>query len=118
MKIIQLIILLAIVLVSNQSLQAQSAQEVDSLVFKVNGVCEMCKERIENAALIKGVKYTEWNKDTKDLLVIYKTEKVTNEELHKAVAEFGHDTEKVKATEENYQKLPFCCEYRDGQKTH
>ncbi|MEQ9220720.1 MAG: cation transporter [Cyclobacteriaceae bacterium] len=118
MKILNNLIIVAIVLLSIQSLQAQRTQEIDTATFKVAGVCEMCKDRIENAALIKGVKFAEWNKDSKDLVVIYKTDKTTEEELHKAVAEYGHDTEKVVAKEENYDKLPFCCEYRDGVETH
>tara|TARA_Y100001949_G_C15862318_1_gene275616 strand:+ start:24 stop:380 length:357 start_codon:yes stop_codon:yes gene_type:complete len=118
MKILNKILFVAILLLSIQSLQAQKIQEIDTATFKVAGVCEMCKDRIENAALIKGVKFAEWNKDSKDLVVIYKTDKTTEEDLHKAVAEYGHDTEKEKAKKENYDKLPFCCAYRDGVETH
>ncbi|XOV95232.1 MAG: heavy-metal-associated domain-containing protein [Bacteroidota bacterium] len=118
MKSLKLISILVLGLLSYHYSNAQETQSVDTLSFKVNGVCEMCKERIENAALIKGVKFTEWNKVTKDLMVIYKPEKVNELELHNAVAEFGHDTEKVKAKDENYAKLPFCCEYREGQESH
>ncbi len=117
MKTIQNFIVVAITLLSIQS-HAQEIQEIDTATFKVAGVCEMCKDRIENAALIKGVKFAEWNKDSKDLVVIYKTDKTTEEDLHKAVAEYGHDTEKEKAKKENYDKLPFCCAYRDGVETH
>ncbi len=117
MKTIKNFIVVAITLLSIQS-YAQEIQEIDTATFKVAGVCEMCKDRIENAALIKGVKFAEWNKDSKDLVVIYKTDKTTEEDLHKAVAEYGHDTEKEKAKKENYDKLPFCCEYRDGVETH
>lgn len=117
MKTIKNFIVVAITLLSIQS-YAQEIQEIDTATFKVAGVCEMCKDRIENAALIKGVKFAEWNKDSKDLVVVYKTDKTTEEDLHKAVAEYGHDTEKEKAKKENYDKLPFCCAYRDGVETH
>ena len=48
--------------------------------FLVDGVCKMCKARIENAAYIKGVKYCEWNKETQTIKVVFNGEK-TNLEL-------------------------------------
>ncbi len=118
MRILNLFFITAIALLSIQQSQAQEKQEIDTVSFKVAGVCEMCKDRIENAALVKGVKFAEWNKDSKDLVVIYKTDKTTEEDLHKAVTEYGHDTEKLKSKKEAYDKLPFCCAYRDGVETH
>ena len=52
------------------------------------------------------------------LKVIFVPEKVTLDDIHKAVAEAGHDTEKVKAADEVYNKLPKCCLYRDGVESH
>ena len=101
------------------SLSAQEKSEkVKTSKFVVKGNCGMCKDRIENAALVKGVKFVEWDKVTDTLTVIYRTDKVTVEDLHKAVAEVGHDTEKVKAKDEVYKKLPACCLYRDGSGKH
>jgi periplasmic mercuric ion binding protein len=99
--------------------QAQEkSKKIETTEFKVWGVCGQCKDRIENAALIKGVKFAEWNKQTQMLKVIYVPEKVSLEKIHKAVAEAGHDTELVKADDEVYKKLPKCCLYRDGIKAH
>ena len=78
----------------------------------------MCEQRIENAALIKGVKFVDWNKEKQVLKVIFKKKHTNERAIHKAVAEAGHDTEKVKATKESYKKLPDCCAYRDGVKVH
>ena len=101
------------------SVPAQSNNKnVDTTDFKVEGVCNMCKARIENASLIKGVKFSEWNKDSKLLTVIYRVDKVSQDEIEKAVAEAGHDTEKVKADKKTYDKLPNCCAYRDGIESH
>jgi len=97
---------------------AAHAQKDVRLEFEVDGVCGMCKERIENAALIKGVKFAEWDKETQILQVVYRPKKVTELDIHRAVAEMGHDTPKVKATKEAYQKLPACCAYRDGVDPH
>ncbi|MCB0497672.1 MAG: cation-transporting ATPase [Cyclobacteriaceae bacterium] len=107
---------IALMLVFSTISIVSNAQDVsDNTItteFKVSGLCNMCKERIENAALIKGVKFAEWNKETKMLMVVYKPGKTNELAIQKAIAEHGHDTEKVKATKEAYDKLPMCCEYR------
>jgi hypothetical protein len=38
--------------------------------------------------------------------------------LHELIANVGHDTEKVKAPDQVYLKLPDCCMYRDNDNTH
>jgi copper chaperone CopZ len=92
-------------------------KKVTSAEFKVSGICEMCEKRIENAALIKGVRMAEWDKDTQKIKVIYSPEKTDEKAIHQAIAKVGHDTEKVKATDEAYTNLHECCKYRD-QKVH
>lgn len=81
----------------------------------VNGVCDMCKNRIEKAAIIKGVKMAEWDKYAQKLTVIYKSKKTDIQTICSAVAEAGHDTKKVKAKEEAYASLPDCCAYRNSE---
>ena len=93
-------------------------KETRTIEFQVSGVCKMCKTRIENGALIKGVKKAEYDGEKSLLTVIYRTDKVTEDEIHQAVANIGHDTDKIKATEEAYKKLPDCCAYRDGVEKH
>ena len=92
--------------------------DVKTEEFKVEGVCSMCKERIENGALIKGVKKAEWDKETGMITVTYNPEKVELIDIHKAIAELGHSTDKVKAKESTYKKLPLCCQYDDGAHKH
>ena len=90
---------------------------VKEITFKVEGVCDMCKKRIEAAALrTKGVKLAEWNKKTKDLKVIYNSKKIDLESIQASVSDIGHDTPTAKADSSNYAKLPNCCRYRDGAK--
>lgn len=86
--------------------------------LQVKGVCSMCKDRIENAALIKGVKLAEWNKETKVLKLVYRSDKTNKKAITKAILETGYDVGKQKADSEAYAKLPDCCKYRDGIKTH
>lgn len=94
-------------------------KKVEEKSFKVEGVCKMCKARIEEAAIYtKGVKFAEWNKETQILKVAYKTAKVDEKTIHKNIADAGHDTSEQKAPEEAYNKLPGCCKYRDGVQVH
>jgi hypothetical protein len=95
-----------------------TGKKVETVHFKVSGVCNECKVRIENAALMGGVKFAEWDKHSNELTVIYKNWKVAEREIHNAIAESGHDTEQVRATDEAYNNLPDCCAYRDGVETH
>lgn len=80
----------------------------------VSGVCGECKERIEKAAYIPGVKRAEWDKSTKQLTVSYKTSKTTLEEIEKSIATSGHDAGDIKASDSAYHQLPSCCAYKDG----
>lgn len=86
--------------------------KLDTAEFKVAGACNMCKERIEDAALSKGVKNVEWNKESRILTVIYRSDKTAPEKVGKRLAGFGHDNEYFAATEASYKKLPKCCRYR------
>jgi Cu(I)/Ag(I) efflux system membrane fusion protein len=96
----------------------QEKQLIDTVKFRVSGVCDECKMRIENAALIKGVKWVQWDKETHILTAVYRTDKTNPDALQHAVAQAGHDTEKEKAPDRVYQNLPRCCAYRDGVEKH
>jgi hypothetical protein len=79
--------------------------------FKVWGNCDMCKARIEKAAKIEGVDKADWNKETKILTLVYKPSEVMPFDALKKIASMGHDTEKLKASDEAYKTLPGCCRY-------
>jgi len=91
---------------------AQKDKDIVTEQYKVEGNCGMCQKRIEEAAFVKGVKRTEWNKETGMLTVIYRKSKTTADEILTAVAKAGHSSEKVTATAEDYNKLPECCHYK------
>lgn len=86
---------------------------ISTFTLNVRGNCEECKARIENAADIKGVKLCLWNEDTQVATITYKTDKVSKEQIEKAIAASGHDAGQVKANDKSYAKLPSCCKYRD-----
>ncbi len=80
--------------------------------FKVYGNCGMCETRIENAAKsVDGVTAADWNKDTKMLEVSFDESKTNVNTVDMAVAKVGHDTDKHKAEDAVYTKLPGCCKY-------
>lgn len=91
----------------------QTKKIVSDTLF-VQGVCDMCKDRIENAALIKGVKKASYDKQSHELIVFYKPEKVNLDTIEKEIAKAGHDTRNYKADNEVYNRLPECCAYRSG----
>lgn len=95
--------------------QAQPPEESKTVVakFKVAGVCGMCKERIEEAAFVKGVKFAQWDQKTQILEVVYRPDKTTEMDIHSSIAKAGHTTEKVKAKPEDYKMLPECCQYNE-----
>ncbi len=100
------------------AVNGEKKKKVETLEFEVSGVCEACEKRIEKAALIKGVKLAEWDKQTQKIKVIYSTKKADEKAIHEAIAKVVHDTEKVKATDEAYAQLSDCCKYRDEVEIH
>jgi periplasmic mercuric ion binding protein len=94
---------------------AGNAQVVEDTIT-VEGICGMCKKRIEEAAYGQGVKFVEWTNATSQLAIAYRSDKVTLEEIEKRIAAAGHSTTHVKATEEQYNALPECCRYEHVEK--
>lgn len=91
---------------------AQAQKKNTKISFEVNGICEMCKDRIEKAALkTKGVKFCNWTIETHQLSLIYDERKTNVETIQKNIASVGHDTKEVKATDEAYKGLHGCCKY-------
>ncbi|MES2653929.1 MAG: heavy-metal-associated domain-containing protein [Bacteroidota bacterium] len=77
----------------------------------VSGNCGMCKKRIEAAVKVDGVTAAEWSAKTKMLTLSYDSGKIKLDDVQRKIADVGHDTQKFKATEAVYDKLPGCCKY-------
>jgi len=81
--------------------------------FGVSGSCDLCKERIENAAKsVEGVSSAVWDLKTKKITVEFNSSQTNLNAIAKVIAQAGHDTEKIKATDKAYNQLPECCLYR------
>ena len=108
----QIITILAFFLINFTFAQDKNARAI----LEVDGVCGMCKERIEKAAIkTKGVKSAVWSVETHELNLIYDARKTNLDSISNHVAAVGHDTKEIKATEEAYLSVHDCCRYRDEE---
>jgi Cu(I)/Ag(I) efflux system membrane fusion protein len=83
-------------------------------MLTVQGLCEMCTDRIEKAAKsVAGVISASWDIKTKELHLSFDPVKTSVDNVAKVIAKAGHDTEKYKADKDTYDALPACCKYRD-----
>ena len=87
------------------------AQTTD-VTFGVSGLCKMCENRIEKAFDQKGIISADYNLESHQIHVVYKTEKWSLESLHKLATAIGHDTDKYRSTDAQYNQLHGCCKYR------
>lgn len=80
--------------------------------FKVAGNCGMCEKRIEKAAMsVDGVSEADWDAEKQKITVVYDEAKAKLEDIKKAIANVGHDTEGTKADDKVYDTLHGCCKY-------
>ncbi|MEO6820621.1 MAG: TonB-dependent receptor [Ginsengibacter sp.] len=89
------------------------AQKNISDTFRVEGVCVSCKNRIEKAMKMKGIKTAVWEVSTKMLAVNFNPDIIKPNEIYAKLAEVGHDNAFAKATDAAYEALPECCLYKD-----
>ena len=102
-----------------------NAQEVKKnknakVSFEVDGICGMCKKRIETAALkTKGVKFALWNVQTHQLNLIMDENKTDVNTVQENITKVGHDIilkdKKITASKEAYESVHPCCKYRDEE---
>lgn len=110
MKKILLVLLLTFMGVTAQAQEKKNKNA--KYEVEVKGNCEMCKKRIEKAAFgVKGVKFAQWHADHQDMHLIIDETKCSIDDVRKAVAKTGHDTDKIKAKDEDYNGLHDCCQY-------
>ena len=111
-------IFFSLIFVLGMALNASAQTQVNAKIpasktesFKVWGNCGMCKDRIESTVKEAGATAAVWDSKTKLLSVTYDPSKTNRDLLSKKIAAVGHDTEKFKAPDEVYSKLPGCCKY-------
>lgn len=94
------------------ALQSAAPENPGEATFTVLGNCGMCKERIERAAYsVRGVRSASWDQQEKELTVRWRPDRTSQEEIERAVAKVGHDTENFLADDETHANLHHCCIY-------
>lgn len=106
MKSLKMIALVAFTMVGSAAFAQTKTEKI-----KVSGNCGMCEKRIEAGLKDPAIQSAEWDKTTKYLTVTYDSSKINSKAIQQKVAKVGHDTPKVKAKDEVYDKLPGCCQY-------
>ena len=95
------------------TLSAQNSGFEATIRVNVNGVCEMCKKRIETAANGKGVTAAVWDMQGKALTLTYQTNRTSLDKIISRIVEAGYDVGTQKADDRTYDNLPECCRYRE-----
>ena len=115
------IIFLLSALLIGFSAQAQDIKEEKKnknarVAFEVDGICGMCKKRIETAALkTKGVKFAIWDVKTRQINIIIDERKTSLKTIKENITNVGHDVKGLKASNKAYESVHPCCKYRDSK---
>ena len=104
---------LALLAVVAMTFNSAAQSKITETSIEVDGLCGMCKERIENAAYLPGVKQVNWDVETHQLALTFNNKKVSLEEIAASINEAGHDVRGHLATDEQYANIHGCCRYRD-----
>ena len=105
MKVISIIVLCLLLFACDNPLRHAEIQ--------VSGNCEMCKETIEEALKIPGIRKASWDPEMKILEVDFDPGKISLREIRQKVADAGYDTDSLKADAKAYSELHECCRYRE-----
>ncbi|MDR2118945.1 MAG: efflux RND transporter periplasmic adaptor subunit [Tannerellaceae bacterium] len=96
------------------SMMNRDDTEAAHATLAVQGLCEMCRERIEQTALkLRGVTSASWDIETKQLHLRYDPRQTSPDAAAQAIAHAGHDTGIHRAPDAAYNALPDCCRYRE-----
>ena len=119
LKIFSVLILFASIFTSTFAQPTMVAAKGDQTIsFKVYGVCDDCKKRIESSAMdVKGVKKAEWDKQS-NVLVVVGTSKMTKEKVAANIAKAGYKSDVCAADPKGFAKLPLCCQYKSDEDKH
>jgi copper chaperone CopZ len=97
-------------LIINSTKAYSQDKKIAEIKIKTSAICDMCKETLEkNLAFEKGIKKSDLDVESKIITVTYNPEKISPEEIRKAIAKIGYDADDVPANKKAYDKLDGCC---------
>jgi len=105
-------ILMLLLFIATTAVSAQS-KKTEEVSFWVAGVCGMCEKTIENALDVKGVVAVDYDLKTHQVHVVFKSAKISVDQMHVLLNEAGYDTEKSNCSDAQYNRVHGCCKYRD-----
>ena len=91
--------------------KAAAVSTIKTETFKVLGNCGMCEKTIETAAANAGASSAEWNRELKQLTVVFDSTTTSLDAIQKVIAAVGYDNAAYKASDASYEKLHSCCHY-------
>lgn len=102
-------------LVSSSNIYGQDAVQDGNpgeATFTVLGKCGMCKDRIERAAYtVRGVRSAKWDQEKQQLEVKFRPQRTNQEQIERAIAKAGHDTQNFLTHDGIHADLHHCCIY-------
>jgi copper chaperone CopZ len=107
--------LLSLLAVVAFTFNSTAQSKITETSIEVDGLCGMCKQRIENAAYLPGVKKVNWDIETHQLDLVFRNDKVSKEEIIASINKAGHDVKGALASDEQYANIHSCCRFRDEE---
>jgi copper chaperone CopZ len=93
-----------------------NAQQSEKATFTVYGNCGMCERTIEGAVGEKdGVSMADWDRETHQFSVAYDPEKIDLDGIKEKIAAKGYDSDTHRASNDVYDSLPGCCQYKRSE---
>ena len=111
MKKIVLVVLVALVGFVAQAQEKKKNKNAKHVTRSKRELWAVSKTYSKGALSVEGVKSATWDIPSHQLSLILNEEKCSLLDVKKAIAKVGHDTDEVKATKEDYDKLHSCCLY-------
>lgn len=109
---IKIVLIIASICFAVAQLNGQETEKkIDTVNIQTSAKCNMCKERLEHdISFEKGVTFVELDNETKELTIVYKTNKNNVEKLKTAITKVGYDADEMLADKKAHDRLPACCQ--------
>jgi len=106
----------SILIMASTVVSALAQEKVETITIKTSIVCDHCMKCDDCGYNIdtsirkaKGVKKVQINPEKNTVVVTYRTDKTTPEDIRVALSKAGYNADNVKADPEAYAKLDGCC---------
>ena len=87
-----------------------------TIIIKTHAQCDECKEKIEKKLnYLIGVKSANLDVKSKEVTVVYNSEKTNPDKIRFAITKVGYDADSIPADPKAYARLKPCCT-KDGHK--